>query len=98
MYIIYGSCEWDSAKAKSKLADHNVSFELATEIFDGPRLDLLDTREDDGEDRVMSFGEVEGRCMAVGHTPRGDKTRIFTARKATASEQIAYYKEIYGEA
>ena len=89
--------EWDVDKAKSNLADHNVSFEVTKEIFKGPRLEVLDTREDYGEDRYVSLGEVEGRYLAVVHTPRGGKTRIISARKATKVEQNRYYKEIYGE-
>lgn len=82
--------EWGVEKAKSNLADHKVCFE-------GPRVEVLDTREDYGEDRYVSLGEVEGRCLAVVHTPRGEKTRIISARKATKVEQSRYYKEIYGE-
>jgi len=89
--------EWDDKKAKSNLADHKVSFETAKKIFIGPRLEGLDTREDYDEDRNVSLGEVEGRCLVVVHTPRGKKTRIISARKATKSEQSRYYKEIYGE-
>ena len=70
---------------------------MAEEIFKGPRLEVLDTREDYGEDRYVSLGEVEGRCLAVVHTSRGEKTRIISARKATKGEQSRYYKEIYGE-
>lgn len=89
--------EWDTEKAKSNLADHKISFDLATEIFKGPRLEVLDTRQDYGEDRYVSLGEVEGRGLVVVHTPRGGKTRIISARKATDGEQRRYYKEIYGE-
>ncbi len=98
MYIIYGKFEWDSEKAKSNLDKHKISFELATEIFTGPRLEVLDTREDCGEDRFISLGEVEGRCFLVVHTPRTGRTWIISARKAIKSDQSRYYKEIYGEA
>ena len=89
--------EWDSKKAASNLIDHKVGFEQAKEIFKGPRLEWPDTREDYGEDRYVSLGEVEGRCLVVVHTPRGDKIRIISARKATSGERIAYYEVIYGE-
>ena len=89
--------EWDWDKNASNLIDHKVDFDRAKEIFKGPRLEWLDTGEDYGEDRYISLGEVEGRCLVVVHTPRDDKTRIISARKATRNEQIAYYKKIYGE-
>ena len=84
--------EWDDDKAKSNLVDHKVSFDVAEEIFKGPRLEVLDTREDYGEDRYVSLGEVEGRCLAVVHTSIGEKTRIISARKATKGEQSRDYK------
>ena len=87
----------DPKKATSNLDDHKVSFDLAEKIFDGPRLEMLDTREDYGEDRYISLGEVEGRCLVVVHTPRGGKTRIISARKATKREQRRYYGKIHGE-
>lgn len=90
--------EWDIKKSRSNLVTHKVSFEMAAEIFNGARLEVLDTREDYGEDRFVSLGEVDGRCLVVVHTPRGEKTRIISARKATKSEQSWYYKEVYGEA
>ncbi len=90
--------EWESKKAQSNLADHKVSFDLAKDVFKGPRLEVPDTREDYGEDRYISLGEVDGRYLVVVHTPRGGKTRIIPARKATSGEQDKYYKVIYGEA
>jgi uncharacterized DUF497 family protein len=89
--------EWDWKKHASNLIDHKIGFDQAKEIFKGPCLEWPDTREDYGEDRYISLGEVEGRCLVVGHTPRDGKTRIISARKATSGEQIAYYKKIYGE-
>lgn len=89
--------EWDAKKAKSNLVEHKVSFDVAKGIFGGPRLEVPDRREDYGEDRYVSLGLVEGRCLAVVHTPRGGKTRIISARKATNGEQSRYYKEIHGE-
>ncbi|MCH7942070.1 MAG: BrnT family toxin [Proteobacteria bacterium] len=89
--------EWDWKKHASNLIDHKIGFDQAKEIFKGPRLEWPDTREHYGEDRFISIGEVEGRCLFVVHTPRGGKTRIISARKATRNEQIAYYKKIYGE-
>lgn len=89
--------EWDWKKHASNLADHKVGFDQAKEIFKGPRLESPDTRENYGEERYVSLGEVDGRCLVVVHTPRGGKTRIISARKATSGEQNTYYKVIYGE-
>ena len=89
--------EWDARKARSNLACHKIGFDLAKEIFGGPRWEVRDSRHDYGEDRTVSLGEVEGRCLVVVHTLRGEKIRIISARKATKREQAQYYKEVYGE-
>ncbi|MFP6729830.1 MAG: BrnT family toxin [Alphaproteobacteria bacterium] len=60
-------------------------------------MEQLDTREDYGEDRYVTLGEVEGRCLFLVHTARGGKTRIISARKASNDEQTRYYKEVYGK-
>ena len=89
--------EWDTEKARSNRARHGVDFEWASKMFAGPRLEVLDTREDYGEDRYISIGEVEGRCLVVVHTPRDGRTRIISARKATRNEQTRFHQEAYGE-
>ena len=60
-------------------------------------MDILDTREDYGEDRYITLGEVKGQCLVVIHTPRGERTRIISARRATKIEQVRYFQEIYDE-
>lgn len=86
--------EWDEEKARSNLAKHKVSFEIAVRIFLGPRLEVLDAREGGGEERYISLGEVDARCLVVVHTPRGERTRIISARKASSHERKKYYETI----
>lgn len=90
--------EWDRQKARANLINHKISFGLATEIFTGPRLEVLDSREGYGEERYISLGAVSGRCLVVVYTIRNTRIRIISARKATKSEQGRYLKEIHGEA
>ena len=89
--------EWDEGKARSNLERHKVSFPVATEIFDGPRVVSLDARRDYGEDRYESIGLAGGRCLVVVHTPRGNRTRIISTRKANRREQQRYYDEIQAD-
>lgn len=89
--------EWDADKARANLAMHKVPFEWAREIFTGPTLNIVDARQDYGETRIISIGEVEGRCLVVVHTPRSGRIRIISARKANQREQKRYYKDIQGE-
>ncbi|MHA7889372.1 BrnT family toxin [Roseicyclus sp.] len=53
------------------------AFDDVMPIFlDPDRLTLADTRRDYGEDRWVTFGEIEGRLFAVPFTVRGEVIRI----------------------
>lgn len=86
--------EWDDAKAAQNLADHGVSFDAATLVFNDPfALEWLDDREDYGEDRYVILGIVEGRLLYVAYTMRGEKIRIISARGAEPHEHRKYHEE-----
>lgn len=89
--------EWDEAKARANLAQHAVDFEEAIAIFRGLCLEVLDTREDYGEERCISLGMTQGRCYVVTHTVRAGKIRIISARRANKREQTHYFKEVLGK-
>jgi len=50
-------------------------------------LEVEDTREDDGEARIICYGYLAGRLLVVGYTPRGAARHVFSMRKANAREQ-----------
>ena len=80
--------EWDSVKEEWNVRERNISFAFAAQVFsDACHITLADTRRDYGEPRFLTFGVAAGRLLVVGHTPRGERTRIFSARKANAREQ-----------
>ena len=58
----------------------------------------IDDRYDYGEDRLISFGFVNGEVLAVAHTETeiGDDivVRVISARKAEKHEQEYYFKKI----
>jgi uncharacterized DUF497 family protein len=85
--------EWDDAKAKTNAALHGVTFELASQSFSDPfALELLDDREDYGEERLIRLGMVEGTILSVVYTERSGRSRLISARFATRVEQDEYYK------
>ena len=87
--------EWDENKNKSNFEKHGIRFEEACLIFNGPILSRKDDRSDYGEERIISVGELEGVViLTVVHTPRGGKTRIISARKASGKERKFYYEYI----
>ncbi|MCB1674662.1 MAG: BrnT family toxin [Halioglobus sp.] len=43
---------------------------------------------------MITFGVLEGRMVVVAHTPRGEKTRIISMRKANDREQKIYQERL----
>jgi uncharacterized protein len=84
--------EWDAAKAALNLRKHGVAFEDAARVFlDGGRIEAYDGREDYGEDRWATIGQVYSAVLYVVYTVRHkDTTRIISARKAITHEQKQY--------
>jgi uncharacterized DUF497 family protein len=92
MHIIPGSVEFDPAKAARNLLLHGVSFGDAETALSDP---MALTREDPdavGEARFLTLGsDAPGRVLVVVHTPRGDRIRIISARKASRGEAGRYH-------
>ncbi|GAA6136164.1 BrnT family toxin [Oceaniserpentilla sp. 4NH20-0058] len=87
--------EWDSAKAKSNIKKHGISFEEAqTVFFDEYAIQFYDDDSSQlGEDRFLMLGNSsEANLLLVCHCERqnGDIIRIISARKATKSERKFY--------
>ncbi len=91
--------EWDETKAAANVRKHNISFELASTIFNDPRiLAVADTTHSEYEERWFSIGVANNRSLlSVAYlwdqvAPDLIKIRLITARKATTRE-IQYYRE-----
>lgn len=52
-----------------------------------------DTRRDYGERRMRVLGIIDGRLHAAVITPRGEKIRAVSLRRANKRERHAYAKE-----
>ena len=83
--------EWDEAKNRANIAKHGIGFDLACRIFEGPVFTLRDTRQDYGEIREISIGQVEGAAiLVVVHTERRSRRRLISARPASQRERARY--------
>jgi uncharacterized DUF497 family protein len=92
MYTLPSFVEFDPDKAKRNLLRHGVSFgEAEMALRDVMGL----TREDPdakGEQRFITLGaDSLGRVLVVIHTPRDDRTRIISARKASRGVADHYH-------
>jgi uncharacterized protein len=87
--------EWDDAKSAANLRAHGVSFELAKAVFKDPfAIELLDDRENYGEERFVIIGMAEEQALLfVAYTEREERIRIISARRATKHEQDHYFRQ-----
>lgn len=91
----FAGFEWDAHKARVNLRKHEVDFAGAVAVFEDEQ--ALTIREDISavdEQRYLSVGrDVRGRILVVAYTWRGNRIRIFSARRATASERRQYLEQ-----
>jgi uncharacterized DUF497 family protein len=83
--------EFDPSKAKSNLAKHRVSFAHAEQALRDPSAVTIEDPDVQGERRFVTLGmDALGRVLIVVHAPRGNRTRLISARKASRSETEQY--------
>ncbi|MGO9096768.1 MAG: BrnT family toxin [Bryobacteraceae bacterium] len=87
--------EWHDAKAEANLQAHGVSFDLAKTVFKDPlAVELVDDRENYGEERLIVIGMAAGGVVLfVAFTEREGRVRIVSARRATQNEQDDYFRQ-----
>ena len=78
---------FDPNKRDATLAERGLDFADAALVFAGVTLEVEDTRKNYGETRIICYGLLEGRMVAVGYTPRGADRHIFSMRKANDREK-----------
>lgn len=86
--------QWDEAKRLTNLRKHGIDFIDVPVMFDGDILTVEDDRYSYGEQRLVTFGLLLGRVIAVVHTESEDCIRIISARKATKYEQQTYFEQL----
>jgi uncharacterized DUF497 family protein len=86
--------EWNAAKARTNYNKHGVTFETAKRVFTDPfMVEVLDDSEDYDEERYLVIGMVEGQLLSVVYTPRQDRFRLISARRASRDEQDHYFTQ-----
>lgn len=87
------SVVWNSAKAKSNFAKHNVDFaDAAVALEDQYALTISDIEH--GEHRFKSLAmSPHANVLLIVHAEQDEDTiRIISARRATKSEERAYFE------
>ena len=84
--------EFDPVKAKANFRKHRVSFSDAEQVLHDPNALTYDDPDAEDERRFITLGmDSLGRILVVVHSPRGKKTRLISARKASPGEMEQYY-------
>lgn len=92
MHIKQVDIEFDPAKAATNLKKHGVSFAHAEQALRDPMGLTIRDPDARGEERYATLGtDALGRLLVVIHTPRGERTRIISARKASPGEAEQYH-------
>ena len=84
--------EWDARKAAENLKSHGVAFDEAVTVFADPLAKIFDDpdRSDDERRELIIGHSAAQRILVVSFTDRGRRTRIVSARQATARERKDY--------
>lgn len=87
--------EWDEDKKTENVRKHGLDFSDVWQIFDGPMLTALDTREDYGEDRYIGIGFLKNFVVVVVYTePQEQAIRVISLRKALTHEREQFEKAL----
>ena len=83
--------EWSEKKRQENIKKRGIDFAALLPLFTDPDTIILkDGREEYGEERFILFGYIRSKLFQVGFTERGQRVRIFTARRANERERRLY--------
>ena len=84
--------EFDPDKAGANLRKHRVSFAHAEQVVRDVFAVTIEDPDSTSEQRLITLGmDALGRILVVVHTPRGENTRLISARKASRGEAEKYH-------
>ncbi len=91
---------WDPPKSDRNASARSLPFAIAMALFDGPTIEVDDTRHDYGERRIIALGAVAGRVLVCVYTIRDSEAEpirwIISLRKANKGESHAYHTAFPG--
>jgi uncharacterized DUF497 family protein len=89
---------YDPAKRAATLAERELDFADAAEVFAGVYTVAPDDRRDYGEPRFISAGYLGGRMVVIVWTPRGDARHIISMRYCHEKEEKRWQTHIGAQA
>lgn len=73
--------EFDPLKREKTLSERGLDFADAWKLFEGEVFTAPDLRIDYGEDRMVSYGLIDGLAIVVVWTEHNGKRRIISMRR-----------------
>ncbi|MBA4748589.1 MAG: BrnT family toxin [Sphingopyxis sp.] len=86
--------EFDPDKRLKILHERGIDIADAGAVFNGDYVEILDDRKDYGEVRYRVWGFLGVMRISLVWTPRGDRRRIITMRRAHEYEHEARRKAV----
>ena len=87
--------DWDTKKRQTNIKKHRIDFSELKKVFEKPMLTRFDNREDYGETRWISLGDLTGKIVILVYTETENNVRLISARRATKNEENIYCKKVY---
>ena len=85
--------EFDPAKNARNLRERGIGFERVADMDFESAISSEDTRKDYRERRLRVLAYIDRQLHAAVITPRGEKIRVISLRRANKREERAYAKE-----
>ena len=93
-YLALMEFTWDLDKENKNLVKHGFKFSMAEEIIKSPdMLLLIDDRYDYGEERYLSYAEIEGLKVCLCYVIRDDVHRVISLRRVHDKE----WRKVHGD-
>ncbi len=83
---------FDPLKRKANLGKHAIDLADCEVVFDEPMLTREDSRENYGEQRLVSLGWLKGRVVFLVWVDCEDGPRLISCREAEPYEKQAYFR------
>lgn len=85
--------EFDEAKSARNLKTRGIGFDRFADIDIDSAVSSEDRRRDYGERRLRVLGFIDGVLHAAVITPRGERIRVISLRRANRREERIYAQE-----
>jgi len=85
--------EFDPEKSAKNFRERGIGFDRVADINFDTAISVEDRRRNYGEVRLRVLGAIDGKLHAAVITPRGERIRVISLRRANQREERAYAKE-----